>query len=40
VDAAVVDVNMPVWTGPELVERIFRRRAELPVVSSPERPPI
>lgn len=32
VDAAVVDVNMPVWTGPELVSRIFALRPRLPVV--------
>ena len=31
-DAAVVDVNMPVWTGPQLVEHIFRLQAEFPVV--------
>lgn len=31
-DAAVVDINMPGWTGPELVGRIFRDFGALPVV--------
>jgi two-component system, cell cycle sensor histidine kinase and response regulator CckA len=32
VDAAIVDVNMPIWTGPELVERLLALEPELPVL--------
>jgi CheY-like chemotaxis protein len=31
-DAAIVDVNMPVWTGPEFVTRLFAERGPMPVV--------
>jgi PAS domain S-box-containing protein len=31
-DVAIVDVNMPVWTGPEFVMRLFGELGPLPVV--------
>lgn len=31
-DVAIVDVNMPVWTGPEFVTRLFEEYGPLPVV--------
>lgn len=32
VEVAVVDVNMPIWSGPELVERLLELNPQLPVL--------